>query len=241
MNRKIIITLGLLAVFVGFICFALSGYQNFDYFDQDMKKKLSYNFSNTIVLIPRLTEAAYSDHGFYWYYDGRCGTECLTVPLGALGEPARYGSYNKNAVKILEFLGYPTISDMVVHAELLVNPDYLDQYDTVIILHNEYVTKQLFDAITHHRHMIFLYPNALYGHVTILNGEMALVRGHGYNGMDNGFNWEYDNTRPYEFDNKCENWNFEKIPNGYQLNCYPEIVLTQKPEILAKLKELTEP
>lgn len=234
--------LGLLAVFVGFICFAISGYQNFDYFDYATKKKLSYNFSNSIVIIPRLTEAAYSDHGFYWYYDGRCGTECLSVPVDATGEQSRYGSYNYNTVKILTSLGYPMVTDLTVHTKLLVNPDYLDQYDNIILLHNEYVTRQLFDAITQHKNVIHLHPNALYAEVQVLDDKITLIKGHGYptKDIDNGFEWEYDNTRPDEFDIKCDSWQFKRISNGYQLNCYPEVVLTQKPEILAKLKELTQ-
>lgn len=69
---------------------------------------------------------------------------------------------------------------------------------------------------------------------------MSLVQGHGYQDMDNGFNWQYDNTRPDEFDNKCNDWKFKSLPNGHQLNCYPEISFTEKPEILLKVKDLIQ-
>jgi hypothetical protein len=109
-------------------------------------------------------------------------------------------------------------------------------------LHNEYVTKKIFDAITTHPNVIFLYPNALYAEITIHNGTMVLVRGHGYptQTIDNGFDWEFDNTHPYEFDHKCENWRFYKIKNGWQLNCYPEEIIKHNYTLLATIKELSE-
>lgn len=228
--------------FAGMVWLAISGYDNWNHFDRATSEKLKYKNQNVIVLIPRLTEAAYSDHGFYWYYDGRCGTECLTINVNAMGEQARYGSYNYNTVKILRELGYPMMTDLFLYHQLKINPDYLSRFDHIILLHNEYVTKEMFEAITNHDSVIYLHPNSLYAEVNITNNMMTLVRGHGYptSDIDNGFDWMHDNTRPDEFDHKCESWQFRRISNGFQLNCYPEIVLTQKPEILAKLKELIQ-
>ena len=47
-------------------------------------------------------------------------------------------------VKILNLLGYDSISDLELHK----NPSILNKYDKIILLHNEYVSKKMFDAVT---------------------------------------------------------------------------------------------
>jgi len=106
-------------------------------------------------------------------------------------------------------------------------------------LHNEYVTQKEFNAITSHPKVIYLYPNALFAEVTIdYDSEtITLVRGHGYQGVDNAFDWEFENTNPDEFDTECKNWKFNKISNGIQLNCYPENVLYKEIALLKSIKD----
>lgn len=221
------------------IYFVLTGFERFDYFPSDMKRRLAWSGESVLVITPKLTEAAYSDHGFYWYYENKCDHTCLTVPIQP-GEPGRYGSWSSNGVKILGSLKYPMLDDHILHKKLLENPAYLGSYHTILLLHNEYVTREIFDAVQAHANVIYLYPNSLYAQVSITNDTMTLIQGHGYQGMDNGFSWPYDNTRPDEFDNRCADWHFKRLPNGYQLDCYPEIVFTKKPEILLKVKDLIQ-
>lgn len=105
---------------------------------------------------------------------------------------------------VLKLLNYSYVKDQDVDK----NPDILKQYKRVIVLHNEYVTKKEFDAITSHPDVVFLYPNALYAQVKTNydNGTITLVRGHGYpdSTIGNGFDWKYDNSR-YEYDIDCNN------------------------------------
>ena len=67
------------------------------------------------------------------------------------------------AHQALTLLGYPSITDI----EIDKNPDILQQFDKVIMLHNEYVTRTMFDAITSHPNVIYLYPNALYAEIEV--------------------------------------------------------------------------
>ena len=39
------------------------------------------NRNHVLVIIPILTANAYSKNGFYDYYEGKCGTECLNIPI----------------------------------------------------------------------------------------------------------------------------------------------------------------
>ncbi len=188
-----------------------------------------------LFIIPLFTASAYSKNGFYDFYNGNCNT-CLTTKIVSIDELGEQSS--ANAVKILELLGYDSITDI----ELDKNPNILSKYEKIIVLHNEYVTKNMFDVITSHPNVIYLYPNALYAEIST-NYEyntISLIRGHGYPELeiDNGFDWEFDNTRPYEFDKKCDNWEFYDIPNGKMLNCYPEQKIWKDEKFLKTLKEL---
>jgi len=187
----------------------------------------------TVFVIPVFTNTAYWEPGFYTYFRGECDESCLTKKIG-FDNPFIYTSSDE-AIKILRLLGYDFITDI----EIDKNPEILKNYDKIIILHNEYVTQKEFNAITSHPKVIYLYPNALFAEVTIdYDSEtITLVRGHGYQGVDNAFDWEFENTNPDEFDTECKNWKFNKISNGIQLNCYPENVLYKEIALLKSIKD----
>ncbi len=189
---------------------------------------------NTVVIFPMFTSSAYTEPGFYTYYRGECSIQCLTVKLNDNVRSESSGA----AAQILRLLGYEVISDLHVTK----NPDILKKYDKVILLHNEYVTQEEFDAITSHPKVIYLYPNALYGKVQFNEKQntITLIRGHGYpeSSVSNGFDWQYDNTHPYEFDTTCLNMEFYQIDNGFMLNCYPEQIMPSNKYLLNTIKEL---
>ena len=186
-----------------------------------------------VIIIPIFTASAYAPLGFYDFYEKKC-EKCTTTKIVAEKELTNTSS--ANAVKVLKLLGYDSITDI----ELDKNPSQISKYSKVIVLHNEYITKNMFDAITSHPNVIYLYPNALYAEINVdyEKNEITLIRGHGFptEDEDNGFDWEFDNTRPYEYDIECKNWEFYDIPNGKMLNCYPEQLIWQDKELLKALK-----
>lgn len=189
---------------------------------------------NTVFVYPTFTESAYMSNGFYSYYDGTCDKRCLTIPV--MHEQRATFSSSGNAAVILSLLRYDHITDI----DLIKNPQILNQFDKVIILHNEYVTKEMFDIITNHPKVIYLYPNALYAEVKYNQEQntISLVRGHDYpKGVDNGFDWKFDNTRPDEFDTKCKNWKFRSVDNGIMLDCYPENIIFKNFKLLKTIKD----
>jgi hypothetical protein len=176
---------------------------------------------NTVVVYPYFTFIAYNEPGFYTYYRGACD-DCTTtkfVPPNLFDN-----EYVTSGIghQTLTLLGYPTITDI----EIDKNPSILQQFDKVIMLHNEYVTRAMFDAITSHPNVIYLYPNALYAEIEVdyIDETITLIRGHNYPEpeISNGFDWEFDNTHPYEYDNLCADMKFYQIENGWMTNCYPE-------------------
>ncbi len=193
---------------------------------------------NTVVIYPTFTETAYSKNGFYDYYEEKCDSSCLSVSIKNNFE----GEYDSSRAgyQTLKLLNYQTITDMDVDQ----NPNILSNFEKIILLHNEYVTKKMFNAIISHSNVIYLYPNALHAEIEMDYQEntITLIRGHGFpeSNIDNGFDWKFDNTRPYEFDNVCNDWEFQKIDNGYMLNCYPEYIIFKDTSLLKAIKNLNE-
>ena len=188
---------------------------------------------NTVVVFPIFTDSAYSEPGFYTYYNKRCDEKCLTVKIQNSFLPQA----NPNAVQILKLLDYSFVTDIDVDE----NPSILNKYDKVIILHNEYVTKKEFDAITSHPNVVYLYPNALYAEVKTdySKNTITLVRGHSYPSkeIENGFEWKFDNSQ-FEYDRDCKKIQFNRIDNGWMLNCYPENTIHKSLKFLETVKRL---
>ena len=204
--------------------------------NEELYKDIGVKNTNAIAILPVFTSSAYSENGFYEYYYDICD-DCTTVKI-VENNYLEFYQASQIGARVLQILGYKTITDV----DFEKNINILEKFDTVILLHNEYVTQEMFDAIINHPHVIYLYPNSLYAEIEVdyEKNEITLIRGHGFptKDIDNGFDWEYDNTRPYEFDQKCENWEFYDIPNGKMLNCYPEKILISNIELLKELKNL---
>jgi len=189
---------------------------------------------NTVVVYPYFTSVAYHEPGFYTYYSGQCD-DCTTTKFAP---PTPSYTSSGTGHQALTLLGYTSITDV----EIDRNPSILQQFDKVIMLHNEYVTRTMFDAITNHPNVIYLYPNALYAEIEVnyIDETITLIRGHNYPEPEitNGFDWEFDNTHPYEFDSECQSMNIYKIKNGWMTTCYPENVFLKKSQQLTDLLKL---
>ena len=144
-------------------------------------------------MYPYFTYAAYAESGFYEYYSGQCD-DCTTTKFSEV-----IPLYTSSGIghQALTLLGYTSITDVQIDQD----PSILQQFDKIIMLHNEYVTRAMFDAITNHPNVIYLYPNALYAEIEVnyTDETITLIRGHNYPEPEikNGFDWEFDNTHPY--------------------------------------------
>ena len=189
-----------------------------DYYDD---YEALHSTTKTVVVYPIFPQSAYEWGGFHDFYAGYCDY-CLKTTIQDYYEKTFASS--GNGYRILEFLGYEIIDDI----DLDKNPAILEKFDKVILLHNEFVTRAEFEAITNHPKVIYLYPNTLSSEVKTNYSEntISLIRGPGFPDDDiiNGFDWEFDNTE-YFNDWSCMDWQFYEITNGYMLNCYPETEL----------------
>lgn len=190
----------------------------------------------TAVIYPILTQTAYAWGGIHDFYLGRCDT-CSEIKIEEYYDPIF--SVGAKSFRILEFLGYSVIDDIDIDK----NPEILDNFNSIVLLHNEFVTENEFLAITSHPNVIFMYPGALNSKVKISYEDetMILQRGPSFPDSDivNGFDWKYDNSN-ISNNTICEEWEFYKIENGHMLNCTPEDIIQNNDEILKELKRLAE-
>jgi|UPI00026CE219 hypothetical protein len=203
------------------------------YFDQYSELSAP---SNTVVVYPILTQTAYEWNSIHDFYTRNCDA-CITVKIDKEYDPIY--STGANSFRILEFLGYDVIDDVSIDKD----PNILKKYNTVILLHSEFVTQNEFFAITNHPNVIYLYPGALNSKVKINYEDqtMTLERGPSFpqSEIKNGFDWIYDNSDISE-NNTCDNWTFEMIYHGYMLNCTPEYLIQDSEELLKEIKRLSE-
>ena len=148
-----------------------------------------------------------------------------------------YNSSFKGA-QALHLLGYTIISDL----EIEKNPNILSNYEKIIILHNKYTTKTIFNAITSHPKVIYLYPDSLKEEVSInftQNTITALspLKQPQNKVFQNDFKWEYDSSH-LEFVNCLYvDVKFEIVANGIMLNCYPDDFVVYSPSLFKIIKE----
>lgn len=212
------------------------GYFDYKPENTEIYEKLGYDdLQKTIVIAPIFTKTAYQPNGFYNFYREECDKSCITsVPI-KYDIPIEYTS-SANGIKILAMLGYPIFSDV----NIALNPEVLKTYDKVILMHNEYVTKEMFEAITNHPKVLYLYPNALYAEIEYDEQlhSITLIKGHFYpeKEIGNGFDWEFENSS-LEWDTACLDWELYEIDNGAMLNCYPEERIVYDIDLLMAIKE----
>ena len=183
---------------------------------------------NAVVVYPYFTFAAYQPQGFYDYFRGECD-DCTTTKFA---QPTSEYTSSGLGHQALTLLGYHSITDI----EIDKNPGILQQFDKVIMLHNEYVTRTMFDAITSHPNVIYLYPNALYAEIEVdyTDRTITLIRGHNYPEFEitNGFDWPFDNTHPYEYDAECNDMEFYKIGGAWMTTCFPDLLFLTDTDVL---------
>ena len=188
----------------------------------------------TVVIYPILTQSAYSWGSIHDFYSGRCET-CSTASINEFYDPIF--SVGAKTFRILEFLGYNIIDDIDIDK----NPEILQDYNSIVVLHNEFVTENEFMAITSHSNVVYLYPGALTSKVEINyeDNSMSLKRGPTFPEpyIKNGFDWKHDNSKMAK-NTVCEKWQFYKISNGHMLNCTPEDIIQNNSKLLKELKKL---
>ena len=190
----------------------------------------------SVVIYPTFTSAAYSEPGFYTFFRDECDESCITDV--SFANPSLGFTSSGIATQLLHIFGYDFISDVDVDK----NPQILKKYNKIILLHNEYVTQKMFDAVTSHPNIVYLYPNALYAEIDVNyeKNTMTLIRGHNYPEpqIKNGFDYEIEQRfHDYEYDTDCIDWEFIEFENGHALNCYPDLMIHTDLDILLKMKE----
>lgn len=244
---------GILLMIIPFLGFVVWSYWINAIFTPEELNELDMQGKGILVIVPLLTANAYKDGGFYDFYNGTCSEECLTVDIDR-DVPWDYQS-SQRAITRFEALR----ANMVTDYDLAGNTLMLSLYKTVVVLHSEYVTEDVYNALQKHSNVFYMYPNALYAEIAISDNpdrmkitgpdgavkyhpikgiaKMTLVSGHGYpEQTKNGFGWKYENTD--EEHKTCDEYEYRKIDNGYQMTCWPQRILIDDHSIFSFILDL---
>src|SRR5207249_4120494 len=135
---------------------------------------------------------------------------------------------SNTAWQVLSKLNYHWITDIDIDK----NPTILDKYNKIILLHNEYVTAKEYNALNKKPAVLYLYPNAVYAEIQVnyRSETMQLIKGHGYQNVNNAFN----SGTHSEGENQihCKNPYWYKLKNGIEYSCYPELDLLNNKQLL---------
>lgn len=86
--------------------------------------------------------------------------------------------------------------------------------------------------------VVYLFPNALYAKIqsNYDKNAITLIRGHGYpdSNIGNDFDWKFDNSE-FEYDLKCDSWQFRVIDNGKMLDCRPSFRIFLDKDLLREI------
>ena len=224
---------------------------------KDIYLEIMNNDDKTIVIYPTISLHAFSQQCIWDYYvpdseDCKIIQLVTETDLASMNDniwlnPAfienvsGYFLYNTNltSFQTLRLLNYEMLSDL----EIEKDPNILNDYDKIIVLHNKYVSKKIFDAITNHPKVIYLNPGALSEEVTIdfTNNTITVLSPIKYpeeKNHRNDFLWEYDNTdKEFEDCYLTDDPKFEVVSNGIMTNCVSENLLSKSKEFLKIIKE----
>ena len=210
----------------------------------------------TAVVFPTITLHAYTDECIWDYYE-LLSDDCQTIQLADSIDSNNLSTniwkmnfmqsldphflFNTSfySFQILQYLNYEMLSDL----EIERTPDILEKYDKIIVLHNKYVTENIFNAITNHPKVIYLHPGSLSEEVEIdfdknLITVLSPIKYPEEKNYRNDFLWEYDNThRAFELCDLISDPKFEMVSNGIMINCFPEGMISSYVELLKIIKD----
>tara|TARA_B110000014_G_scaffold72129_1_gene49202 strand:- start:78 stop:2699 length:2622 start_codon:yes stop_codon:yes gene_type:complete len=218
--------------------------------------QITNNDEKTIVIFPTISLHAYSEQCIWDYYEPMTD-DCKIIqlnnnivnnyldieiwPTEFVQSFSGHLLWNTNfyAFQILQNLNYEILSDL----EIEINPNILEEYDKVIVLHNKYVTKKIFDAITNHPKVIYLYPGSLSEEVEINFNKnfitvLSPIKYPEEKIYRNDFLWEFDNShKEFEDCTVINEPKFEIISNGIMTNCYSENLIRKSVEFHKIIKD----
>lgn len=162
------------------------------------------NNHDTLLIYPTFTEQAYQKNG--WYDNPEIKTVSLSTPLD---DRMKYGAG--------QHVYYQIHTEMDITNDIVVsrNPDMLKSYDTVVLLHNEYITVSEYNAIMNHSNVIYIFPNSLYRYVEFDdNDTMTLIN-------ETGNPMSLSKTQYTDEFSNCLGHSRVEYSNGKGLSCYP--------------------
>jgi len=116
----------------------------------------------------------------------------------------------------------------------------IEDYDKVILMRNVYTTDNFRNMVLNHTNVVYMFPDALTKEV-ITNSTYTKAPKHSNVTMTYVKNIEPLHPMALEWadDNRCEDWEFIKVVNGYMMNCVPDIAIIDNHDMIFAMRDIT--
>ena len=116
----------------------------------------------------------------------------------------------------------------------------MEDYDKVILMRNSYVTDNFRNMVLNHTNVVYMFPDALTKEVTTNSTYTKAPR-------DSQITMTYvDDIEPlhpmaheWADDNRCEEWEFIKVINGYMMNCTPDVAIINNHDMILTMRDIS--
>lgn len=129
-----------------------------------------------------------------------------------------------------------------------VKPEILNDFDRIVLMRNVYITDEMRQAILAHNNVIYMFPDVMTKQVKLQNMTDAIMDENGNIKIANTtmtYVGDYPPLHPMAFewvdDNRCEDWEFVPVQNGYMMNCVPDVAIINNYNMLVALRDISRP
>jgi hypothetical protein len=114
----------------------------------------------------------------------------------------------------------------------------MEDYDKVILMRNVYVTENFRNMVLNHTNVLYMFPDALTKKV-ITNS--TYMKASGSSDITMTYVKDIKPLHPMSLewadDNRCEDWEFIKVVNGYMMNCTPDIAIINNHDMILAMRD----
>lgn len=167
--------------------------------------------NSTLLITPIFTYSAYQDK---CWYTNENNTTCTIVHYNSVVD-SKQDRMDYGGNRLQQQLLCLKI-DCITDVDLDKNPSIVNNYNRIVLMHNEYVTHNEYNAIMNHKNVFYVFPNSLYRFVD-------------YNGTHITYDTETNNKQSFstwgdvsEFDTCIPiiGYHIVNYSNGKGLSCY---------------------
>ena len=116
----------------------------------------------------------------------------------------------------------------------------IQDFDKVILMRNSYVTDNFRNMVLNHDNVVYMFPDVFTHEVTT---NSTYTKAPSASNINMTYVGEYEPLHPdainWADDNRCNEWKFVKVINGYMMNCVPDVAIINNHDMLIAMRDIS--